>query len=319
MDAARLQDGPARAGTQRSHGCSCEDLCKPSVACPAHAAWDQQIFLQSRFKDRWHQQVPDPDLPFFPKADGSKCSKDGITQTLIEAAKLLKAPFTSSTERISGHSMRVTGAQGLATAGLDLWAIQLLGRWGSDAVRLYVRDAYLASSATWASRVARSQALDDLARSIGRQGGTRVTTERLSLTNESAANFTDSLPYLLQNVKEDMACALALEATAACTSSEDKAFEVVINAEGKVHAVLISPSVSLAQASTVCGWRFGRANARVAPFAQAPSCHKQLCAKCFPSLRMELKEKLAAAVRIEGGLRASPPRASSSTHSQGGI
>ena len=42
-------------------------------------------------------------------------------------------------DAITGHTLRVTGAQGLARLGLELWAIQLLGRWGSDAVQTYVR------------------------------------------------------------------------------------------------------------------------------------------------------------------------------------
>ena len=206
----------------------------------------------------------------------------------------------------------------MAAAGLDLWAIQLLGRWDSDAVRLYVRDAYLASSATWATRVAKSQALEDLAKSIGRRGG-HHNLEQLATTASEAATFTANLPGLAPDVKEDLGTALAIEATAACSKPEAVKRELVITYAGKVHAILVSPRVSKTLASTFCGWRFGESNATVAPYAQMPSCHKQLCAKCFPALRRDLKEKLAASVRMEGVLRASPPRASSSTHSQGGI
>ena len=46
-------------------------------------------------------------------------------------------------ERISGHSLRVTGAQGLAGRGWNLWTVQLLGRWGSDSVKGYFREAPL--------------------------------------------------------------------------------------------------------------------------------------------------------------------------------
>ena len=48
----------------------------------------------------------------------------------------------------------MTGAQGLTRAGLDLWQVQLLGRWGSDAVRGYVSGAALGRSDTWARRAA---------------------------------------------------------------------------------------------------------------------------------------------------------------------
>ena len=42
-------------------------------------------------------------------------------------------------EAITGHSLRVTGAQGLARFGLDAWTIQLIGRWGSAAILRYIR------------------------------------------------------------------------------------------------------------------------------------------------------------------------------------
>ena len=51
----------------------------------------------------------------------------------------------------SGHALRVTGAQGLARAGLSLHAIQLLGRWGSNAVLLYVRQAPLYATHRYAA------------------------------------------------------------------------------------------------------------------------------------------------------------------------
>ena len=46
-------------------------------------------------------------------------------------------------EKIGGHSLRVTGAQELAMLGYHLWYIQLFGRWGSEVVRKYLREAPL--------------------------------------------------------------------------------------------------------------------------------------------------------------------------------
>ena len=65
-----------------------------------------------------------------------------MTQTIVKAAQLLEAPTITAdgSEIVSGHSLRVSGAQGLARLGLDTWAIQLLGRWGSDRVRGYIRE-----------------------------------------------------------------------------------------------------------------------------------------------------------------------------------
>ena len=48
--------------------------------------------------------------------------------------------------RFSGHTCRATGAIHLASSGIDVWRIQLHGRWGSSAVLRYVRLSPLSSS-----------------------------------------------------------------------------------------------------------------------------------------------------------------------------
>ena len=59
--------------------------------------------------------------------------------TIIKAAEYLKVPLVGKGghERVSGHTLRVSGAQGLARMGVEQWSVQLLGRWGSEAVRGY--------------------------------------------------------------------------------------------------------------------------------------------------------------------------------------
>lgn len=44
---------------------------------------------------------------------------------------------------ISGHTFRITGARYLSSIGLDAIAMQVLGRWGSDAVLTYLAEAPL--------------------------------------------------------------------------------------------------------------------------------------------------------------------------------
>ena len=55
-----------------------------------------------------------------------------MAATLLRATDFLNVALESSdeAEAIAGRTLRVTGAQGLARLGLDLWAIQLIGRWG---------------------------------------------------------------------------------------------------------------------------------------------------------------------------------------------
>ena len=61
-----------------------------------------------------------------------------------------------STEGITGHSARVTGAQRMAQAGHPVSLIQLFGRWGSPAVMQYVREAALGSRGGQIARVTES-------------------------------------------------------------------------------------------------------------------------------------------------------------------
>ena len=73
-----------------------------------------------------------------------------MADTIIEAGRLLGVPRSSpdGSERITGHSLRVTGAQGLVMRGWDLWTVQLHGRWGSDVVSRYVQDSPLIAAAS---------------------------------------------------------------------------------------------------------------------------------------------------------------------------
>ena len=89
----------------------------------------------------------------FPTIDGDAPSKQAMLTTFLSVASRLGLPEQSrdGTERISGHTLRATGAQGLARRGLDLWSIQLLGRWGSEAVRGYIREAQFDHAARAAS------------------------------------------------------------------------------------------------------------------------------------------------------------------------
>jgi hypothetical protein len=144
---------PGAVGTSRTHGCSCG--ASVSAGCPVHAIWDQLLVLQRTFPHRWSEKDGfDWALPLFPDAEGRIVEKEAMADTIREAAVHLKVALASRglTEQVTGHSLRATGAQGLARAGVEEWAIQLLGRWGSKAVRSYTRQASLEQSATWARR-----------------------------------------------------------------------------------------------------------------------------------------------------------------------
>ena len=84
-------------------------------------------------------QTPgDPDDPLWPTASGKAASKEGMTATWKHFAILAGVP-PEQAENITGHLPRVAGAMFLASLGVDESLIMALARWGSEAVRGYMR------------------------------------------------------------------------------------------------------------------------------------------------------------------------------------
>ena len=140
---ASKSDQMAR-GVARGHRCRCQELSSP-FACPAHAVLDQLLFLKRQFPSQWAGTRAAPDLPLFPQRSGAACSKAAMVGTIGAAAGQLEVPLANAdgTTRVSGHSLRVGGAQGLARSGFPVWSIQLMGRWGTETVKQYIGDAAL--------------------------------------------------------------------------------------------------------------------------------------------------------------------------------
>ena len=103
-------------GATRVHRCQCREGLTARVDCPVHSIWDQILLLQRHFPDKWVRGRPALDLPLFPTTTGGVVTKEAALGTILWAARALQVPLSSSdgAERISGHSLRVTGAQGLA-------------------------------------------------------------------------------------------------------------------------------------------------------------------------------------------------------------
>jgi hypothetical protein len=139
-------------GVSRCHACLCTGAATPT--CPVHAGWDQLLVLRAAFPSRFAGSSPHTDLPMFPDVRGRAVIKSAFVATIRHAAALLGVPAMNAegTLRVTGHSLRPTGAQGLARLGLDAWTIQRLGRWGGPTVLDYVRDALAGPEAAVARR-----------------------------------------------------------------------------------------------------------------------------------------------------------------------
>ena len=168
------------------------------------------------------------------------------------------------------------------------------GRWGSAAVKGYVRDAHLAQAEAWAMRVKKNQDLDEMAAEIAEKVEEKVMgsarwTELMKRSGEKVEELKAAKPQI--EVEPETVEALAVEALTSTGPPPEAALDTVTSAEGVVHEVLLGPpAVDLATAVSTCGWRFGTSpSARLSTRHELPSVYKRLCARCFPLEREQGK------------------------------
>ena len=273
---ASKTDAEAR-GVARAHGCCC--ISAAPASCPYHAVVAQLDRLRRLFPARWSAAGPADDLPLFPDEEGSVVTKDHMVATIVDAARRLRVPLESPDQsaRISGHSLRVTGAQGLARAGVDVWAIQLLGRWGSDAVLGYIREVPLELAATWAAKAARAMTLEEVMR------------RRSPSAAASSSSTSASTPLIVpEALVAPLAEAVAAEVVAELPLS---ASSFVVSPGGKWHRLSHRRGLGNFSAgwTAACGWDYTGPSANIAVVLPTALCHKYFCARCLPELRARLK------------------------------
>ena len=300
-------------GVRRTHACICT-AGRPTPLCPVHALWDQLWILKRSFPERFSGDLPDASLPLFPRADSKPATKDKVTDCIRHAARALQVPLQSrdGSTQVSGHSLRPTGAQGLCRAGLDTWAVQLIGRWGSSVVRQYVADAAVSAEAAISRRGLLGHSLRELARETS-----NITLEELrtlaaeevasslalQTSSFSSAVLAELLPSLRDHVlsereKNDDRSQSSDTSSESSSDSETSGDErapaqadgaadlallchetVTSTSTGRKHRILVGPSNTVGAGAWVsmCGWRFGRV------MGTRDSLDTDLkCRKCFP-------------------------------------
>jgi len=291
-------------GATRALACVCLGG-PPRRDCPCHAVWDQKLLLQRRFPGRHAGGQPDADLPLFPLRSGAPASKSAMVAMIREAAKQLGVPAVSADGafRISGHSLRPSGAQGLARLGVDVLTIQALGRWGTTTVAQYVRGA----STSEAAAASRAGPLG--AALAAASGPERLSSEDVARQAAQVAKATlrSCMPAVVHRLRAELAKEVASrtaresESSSSDSSSSDSSVELLASTPAPAapeapardfgetvackssrkklrHRVLIGPGESLDATRwvTVCGWRFGAAGtARHVIDSDAP------CQKCW--------------------------------------
>jgi hypothetical protein len=248
-------------------------------------------------------------LPLFPDEFGKAVEKEAMADTIRAAAGHLGVALASPdlTEQVTGHSLRATGAQGLARAGVEEWAIQLFGRWGPKAIRSYTRLAALERSATWARRATAHSHAREPIELLQDEEKLAKTIKRL--LKEALSSFS---PGLLAGqaaaLKDDVLRELRAQAvlpdppsSASPLAPTDKRY-VKNLATGVTHLSSGSKSGHLSSWSTACGWKFAaRSNGSFLATSDPPSVHKLICEECLPKERHSRKAELQHAMGRQGG------------------
>jgi hypothetical protein len=126
-------------GTVRTWGCLCA---VPDLCCPYHLALEHWSWLAaSPFLK------PGVATPLFPSVGGGASSKIAVVATFEALGSLLGQPLFNATgvRLFGGHSPRVTGAQALAAAGIEINKIRILARHSGETILRYVAEAPLKS------------------------------------------------------------------------------------------------------------------------------------------------------------------------------
>ncbi len=227
---------PSAKGVHRTLGCAC-----PSPLCPVAAA---RRLVQSGVA--------------LANSDYLVRNLAGLPATKVEVVREIRSlgGVCGGASGLTGHSLRVTGAQRLALAGVTEGRISMFGRWASKAMLLYVREALLgvaggglaeqveqatltptevAKRVRLTSPTADPLAIKDFTCSLGKDVVTPLSLEEVDARWE---RFRSSLA-------EDVEAARARALPTICQS-----------AGGRTHRIV-------SHAYTACGWRWAAGCAEV--------------------------------------------------------
>ena len=276
------------AGLARTLACTCSASSPDRAGCPVHVLVDHVLFLRATFPEACADGEFSLGFPLFPSSSGRVVQKGPMADSIREAGRLLgvSACAPDGSERLSGHSLRVTGAQGLVLRGWHLWAVQLHGRWGSDVIRRYVRESPLIAAASSPGHApGGGMELEAVVEAVLRKLAPAERVGPRSLAEvaprcDATTSSESGLPPIAQT-------ALLLESERSAGDEPEphpRAF-VLNTRSGTYHR-----RVGATSDRAACGWAFGVwPHALVSDAEAGPSSWPQLCARCWPALREEAK------------------------------
>ena len=274
--------------TSRTLTCACSVQMSP--LCPWHSAERHLVRLSQHPAKRAGAY-----FPLFPGDDGEVVSKyktnvhlraalstAGITTTMQDANGF-------SHELYGGHSLRVSGAQFLSAAGIELSLIQLLGRWSSSAVERYTQQAALSIVPQLPQRVLSktpdtSRAMAPKVALNPMSGLTTPACVAPTTPSGVAVKVPTGDNKIAQLQKQLASLQISVDALRASIKAPDEVL-IVRPRRHVVHRGAADEQANTPQFwKTQCGWSYGVSNFCRVQSVVPPFRH---CAKCFHDLEAE--------------------------------
>jgi hypothetical protein len=253
-------------GTRRTWGCLCAI---PGFGCPYHIAMEHWDWLSSTMVVS-HLV----DSPLFPAVGGGAASKVSVVLTFEALGAMIGQPLVGETgiRLFGGHSPRVTGAQLLAAAGVEISKVRILARHSGDAILRYVADAPLRSLRS------------DLGLRCARLPSPSLGSHNPSSAIHSRLRILEAALVTIQSEVQSQASDVVALATGFARTDDRVFLQNTITAT--VHCAR-----SIDGGHAICGWRFatarrppnGMAYRSIRSLVDLPG--RMLCERCLPTER----------------------------------
>ena len=270
--------------TRRSLRCCCR-IRRSTLLCPWHAAERHLVRVSLHRHLRGGDQ-----FPLFPTEEGRTPSKYLVINAFRKLISELGIPIDRidpqgrSVARFGGHVMRVSGAQMLASSGIHIQLVQLLGRWSSQAIERYVQESHMTQVPNIPSEVLVGDDLQrgarDLRSSVGDAAQPRQIEAPEVVPSASEAAGPPPWDAISAGPSQDDFDQLQLQVEA-IRSTMNKPKEVYV-ARYRARVLHIGMMEELNNPPhawrTKCGWCYGLTN-----FIRLAEVHpgSRQCKKCF--------------------------------------
>ena len=268
----------AAKGCTRTWSC----LCDRELPCPFH------VLLNYVNRIKADNEV-DMTRPLFVSNSGSHCTKEGVIATIRWAAQMAGQDIVTmeGEHLISGHTFRITGARYLSSLGLDAITVQLLGRWGSDAVLTYLAEAPLQGLASRVKPLAQSGLKQQMQANgtwqenqFDKKTNARDALDREKTRRKELADMKEKMHEMeckcekLSDIVDGIAIAV----------DPDRQMELWHVRNGRsfvMHKALVSLSTAPHTWKTICGWHFSGKDHVTTDRSHDPRVDCRCCPKCF--------------------------------------